>query len=193
MSYRLDVVTGSIADAVRHARGLMFDRGRAGWRVVVVTDDDAPFTALTILGTHAQSPGQLDVAPGRPDRLVRIRVQSINELTSDRFDSGVANAEVEPCAQLLLWGPPITSGTTGPLHAVRHDLSPAARTFKAHALRCVGLDTHVESSEQFWVNTVLAPDQFGDLLPVDQWPHVHGGGHHARSPSPNLVGGTPFC
>ncbi|MCV7154576.1 hypothetical protein [Mycolicibacterium pyrenivorans] len=78
MSYRLDVVTTSVADAISHAGGLMFDRGRAGWRVAVVTDA-APYSQFwatdalaTVLfedllpdgqlarahagGTHEQSP-----------------------------------------------------------------------------------------------------------------------------------------
>lgn len=56
MSYRLDVITSSLTEAVRHAGGLMFDRNRAGWRVSVITDDDTYVRALTILGAQIQSP-----------------------------------------------------------------------------------------------------------------------------------------
>lgn len=190
MSYRLDVATTSVADAVRHAGGLMFDRGRAGWRVAVVTDDATYSQALTILGTHTRSPGQLEDRPHGQGRVVRTRVLPIDELTATRQgtaeDSGVA-----PWAQLLFWGERVTRESTGRLYAVRHDLSPAARTFKAHALRCAGLDTHVESSEQFWVTDALATDLFGDLLPAGQLPRAHIGGTHEQSPSPELVGGSP--
>ena len=51
MGYQLDVVTASVAEAVRHVGGLMFDRSAAGWRVRVVTVDTAHRQALTILGT----------------------------------------------------------------------------------------------------------------------------------------------
>ena len=53
MSYRIDVVNQSVAEAVRHAGGLIFDRSRAGWRVRVVIDDAANSRALSILGACA--------------------------------------------------------------------------------------------------------------------------------------------
>lgn len=191
MSYRLDVIAASVPDAIRYAGGLMFDRGRAGWRVAVVTDDATHSRALAILGANTQSPARLEARPSGQARAYRIRVLPIDELTVSRQGPAAEDSEAEPRARLLFWGPRVTSESTGLLYAVRHDLSPAARTFKAHALHCAGLDTFVESSERFWANDALAADLFDDLRPDGQWPRAHAGGTHEQSRSPELVAGFP--
>ena len=56
MGYHLDVITDDVGEAIRYAGGLMFDCCRAGWQVVVTTDDVAHTEALAILGVRAQSP-----------------------------------------------------------------------------------------------------------------------------------------
>lgn len=178
MSYRLEVITTSVADAVRYAGGLMFDRGRAGWRVSVITEDAAQSRALTVLGARLQLPGQLDDVLYKPDRLARTLLMPVDELTEDRHLAAV-NYGDEPCAQLLFWGAD-ASESAAARHAVRHDLSPAARSFKTHALRCAGLDTEVERSELFWVDDPLASARFGDLRMSD----VSAGGDRAPARTP---------
>ena len=64
MSYRLDVVSDSLAEAVAHAGGLIFDRRRAGWDVSVTTSDVTPTRALTILGARIDVPGPFNERRG---------------------------------------------------------------------------------------------------------------------------------
>jgi hypothetical protein len=192
VSYQLAIVTETVEDAVRYAGGLMFDRARAGWQVVVVTDDDftdVHLTALTILGAQTQSPRRLEATIPGLHRSVRTRVQSIDERPADRHSTAAENSEIAPYALRLFWGPHADGGPTGRLHAVRHDLGRAARIFKAHALRMVGLDTQVESSEQFWVSKALEAGLHGDLLPDEPCRHVHAG--RVQASAPHLVGESP--
>lgn len=157
--YRLDVVSATIADAVRRAGGLMFDRVRAGWRVVVVTEDTAHSTALTIVGTRTQFPGEPEEIPAKAGRVVHIRV-----LPGDSPSVNRRTAEVRLGSQLLFWGPRVDCEPAEHKYPVRHELSPAARRFKRCALHAAGLDTHVEPSEEFWSNDVVDADLFADLL-----------------------------
>lgn len=185
-SYRLDVISASVADAVRYAGGLMFDRGRAGWRVVVVTQDATDSTALTILGTCTQSPGQIDEPLVRPGRVIHIRILSGDALPVNRHAAPVGTPQAPAGSRLLFWGPQASGKPTGPVHPVRHELSAAARKFKAHALHAVGLDTEVGPSEEFWASDVLDLDLLVDLL---HEPQIHASKSHARLSSQNLVGG----
>lgn len=183
-SYRLDVVSASVADAVLNVGGLMFDRIRAGWRVVVVTEDVTQSTALAILGTRAQSPRQPDEMPVKPGRVVRTRIMSGEALCVDRRTSGKL-PRTERGSQLLFWGSHVNRELAGTVYPVRHELSPAARRFKACALHAAGLDTHVEPSEMFSTNDALDPDLLADLMLDPQFPAVVS---EAQPPSPNLVG-----
>ncbi|GAT08964.1 hypothetical protein H7I77_19340 [Mycolicibacterium novocastrense] len=163
-NYRLDVVSATVADAVRHAGGLMFDRVRAGWRVVVVTEDTSHSTALTILGTRTRSPGEPEEIPAKAGRVVHIRVLPGDSPSVNRRTTGVALPRAGLGSQLLFWGPRVDCEPAEPKYPVRHELSPAARRFKGCALHAAGLDTHVEPSEEFWSNDVVDADLFADLL-----------------------------
>jgi hypothetical protein len=185
-SYRLDVISVSVADAVRYAGGLMFDRGRAGWRVVVVTEDLTQSTALTILGARTQPPGQPELILGKPGRMVRTRILSGATFSVNRRTARVGLPRVESGPQQLFWGPHLSCETAATVHPVRHELSPAARTFKAHALHAAGLDTHVDPSEEFWSTDALDP-----ALPVESSleSQTYAGEFEDRPPSPTLMGG----
>lgn len=194
MGYQLDVVSASVAEAVRYAGGLMFDRSAAGWRVRVVTDDAAHRRALTILGTHTQSPEQRDDALHNPNRVVRSLVLPVAQLTVDPRTPAVQDAEIESPAELLGWGQHVNSESTGLLHPVRHELSAAARTFKAEALRCAGLDPRVDACEEFWAAKTLNPAPYGHLRPNPHRSHDIGAPETTvddRARSQLLVGGFP--
>ncbi|BCI54318.1 hypothetical protein NIIDNTM18_35960 [Mycolicibacterium litorale] len=146
VSYRIDVVTDSVPDAIRHAGGLMFDRRRAGWQVVVVTDDAVHSRALTILGARIESPGDAESRLSVAERGIRTVVAARSQ--------GPAGWELlKPCNELLLWGHQVDEQSTGAMRPVRHDLSTAAQIFKAQALFSTGLATIVEQCEQFWVGS----------------------------------------
>ena len=149
MSYQVDVVVDSVAEAVRHAGGLMFDRRRMGWRVSVVTDDTAHCRALTILGVHREPPDGRDEASFGQDRVIRCLVLPVGRCTTNPSMQLKDVLSQEP-SELLLWGPGVDCEPAGTLHPVRYELSAAARTFKAQALRSIGTDSGADTAEEFW-------------------------------------------
>jgi hypothetical protein len=146
VSYRIDVITDSVLEAIRHAGGLMFDRRRAGWEVVVVTDDAVHSRAVAILGARIESPGDVVSRRDHEQREIRTVLSAISEEPAGRENLGPRN-------ELLLWGHQVDDESTGALRPVRHDLSTAAQIFKAQALFSAGLAAIVEQCEQFWVGS----------------------------------------
>ncbi len=138
MSYLLDVVTEDVADAIAHIGGLMFDLGRAGWHVRVLTAAPTHDRALRILGTYSVVPG-LDVpVPPAPDRVVRTSAPPIP-----------AGTPPAPHELHLHWGAPEPAAA---LHPMEFRLSTAAQMFKAQALLCAGPARHVDERETFWAD-----------------------------------------
>ena len=76
-------------------------------------------------------------------------------------------------SELLLWGPRVDCEPAGRLHPVQHELSAAARTFKAQALRSIGADARVEPAEAFWAADAL--DFAASSLDLRAAPSVVGG------------------
>ncbi|PRC45839.1 hypothetical protein C6A85_93140 [Mycobacterium sp. ITM-2017-0098] len=175
VSYQVEVVADSVAEAVRCAGGLMFDRRRMGWRVSVVTNDTAHRRALTILGARPEMPGEGDEALAGQDRIVRCRVLPLDLCTTDP-SIALKRGFLQGYSELLLWHRDVDSELAGPLHPVRHELSAAARTFKAQALRSIGADVRVDPAEQFWV-----ADGLGSTS-----------SHLGLRRSPSVVGGLPY-
>lgn len=140
MSYLLDVVTDDVADAIAHVGGLMFDLGRAGWRVRVLTDDAAHDRALRILGTCPLAPESSDPAPPAPDRVLRTAALPIRGATP-----------AAPHELYLHWA---TTEATAAGHPVEFRLSAAAQTFKAQALLCVGRTPDIDGCETLWTDAI---------------------------------------
>lgn len=126
MSNRLDVIATNVAEAISKVGGLMVDSSLAGWQVRVVTNDPSDSQALTILGARIESAEQREPLPLVTDQTWHIIV--------------LAPDEVRPSIDL----------TRG-----HHELSSAARLFKSHALRTIGLATDVPAIEEYWVNKVF--------------------------------------
>lgn len=188
MGYHIDVITDSVPEAIRHAGGLMFDYGRAGWQVVVVTDDAAHPRALAILGARTQSPGRHDDRHFKSQREMRTVVSPIGELETNRVPVVMEGSRLEPQAQLVLWGQHVDIELTSALCPVRHDLSQAARTFKAQALHSTGHATRVEYCEHFWADNILDAGLFRDPMPAAKGPHLESDAQ-AGSRSPTAMGG----
>ena len=195
MGYQLDVVTAEVADAVRSAGGLMFDRALAGWKVRVVTDDRAHSRALRILGADAEPPAHLADAQSRPDRIIRTLVLPVNQFTGDPRSLMAGSTKTEPPAELLLWGRHVNSELTGLLQPVRYGISSAARRFKEEALRCADIDGPAEPWEEFWASNILDQPPFGHFRPeepkledVGSWNAVAARTH---APPAKVVGGSP--
>jgi hypothetical protein len=151
VSYRIDVVTDSVLEAVRHAGGLMFDCRRAGWQVVVVTDDHAHLRTLDILGVDVESPGVAENRIPEWERDNRTVLSTMSATTTARERDpllGLRN-------QRLLWGQPPDDEWTGFRHRAPHALSPAARMFKAQALYSAGLTVGVDDCEDYWAESAI--------------------------------------
>lgn len=195
MSYQLDVLTAGVAEAVHRVGGLMFDRGLAGWRVRVVTDDRAHSQALCILGARAEPPAQRVDAFCRTDRVVRTLILPVDQFTGDLRCLTRENTNTEPPAELLLWGRPVESDLTGLLHPVRYGISSAARRFKEEALRCAALEGPVEPWEEFWAGDILDQPPFGHSRLAE--PKLEDGGTwnafaaRTHAPPAQVVGGSP--
>lgn len=149
VSYRIDVVTDSVSEAVRHAGGLMFDCRRAGWKVVVVTDDAGHSRALDILGVSLES--ALDAQNRSPE------MERENRTVLSAMSATTTARERDPLLgqrnQRLLWGQPPDDEWTRFRHPAPHALSPAARVFKAQALYSAGLALSAEDCEHFWADS----------------------------------------
>lgn len=195
MGYQLDVVTAEVADAVRAVGGLMFDRGLAGWKVRVVTDDIDHSRALRILGADADPPAHLADAQSRPDRVVRTLVLPVDQFTGDPRSLVAGSMETEPPAELLLWGRHVSSDVTGLLQPVRYGISSAARRFKEEALRCADLDGLVEPWEQFWASNILDQPPFGHLglseQRLEDTESRNAVAARTHAPPAKVVGGSP--
>jgi hypothetical protein len=151
VSYRIDVVTDSVLEAVRHAGGLMFDFRRAGWQVVVVTDDDAHSRALDILGVDVESPGDAENRIPEMERDNRTVLSAISAATAAQERRPLLGQR----NRRLWWGQPADSVWTGFQRPAPHALGPAARMFKAQALYCVGIAVSVEDREHFWADSEI--------------------------------------
>ena len=123
----LRVTAPNVADAVRSAGGLMFDRARLGWRVLVSVSEnrDEDARALRVLGAEVDD-------------------QTADPLPADTHPA-VLNAE---STEVTVWGAalPIDNDSS----VVSYRLSRAAQVFKVHELIAAGLAESVEPTETFW-------------------------------------------
>ena len=134
MRYRLDLVAPTVLDAVRFAGGWVCDRVMAGWDVTVLIGDDADVRPLEILGAEVRDlesvlaswedrphPQTIAVAADLFDRDSRVR-------------KGVLTALEQGATEVTLWGERLPAELDNSVDSVRHQLSAAARAFKAQAL-----------------------------------------------------------
>ena len=152
MVYRLDVMATSVADAIHHAGGLICDRALAGWRVTVFAAEGQDTRALAILGADVGA-GEPPAEPlsSRLESGPRTLAIAVDMMQLDRHVSGFLEGPLnDGGVDVLLWGNQLPHRLTELLEPVRHDLSAAARTFKAQAVLAAGLTDHCEEPEEFW-------------------------------------------
>ena len=132
---RIAVMAPSAADVVRFAGGWLFDQGMAGWEVNVLTIGDGDLRPLRILGAHGHDLDTVLASPVVPGPCLKAVAVGADLYYSDaRVRQMLLDALQAGLAELRLWGdiqPADLDRGTGP---VRHQLSIAARAFKAHAL-----------------------------------------------------------
>jgi hypothetical protein len=159
--YQLDVTACDVADVVRNAGGWLYDRAAAGWDVTVMVTGDCDVTPLRILGVQAERLDADDDATAPPRALAL--AASVDALAGNApLRDDVLRALKRGLAEVTLWGdlpggqersdrksPSIAAAFERGVEPFDHVLSGAARAFKSHALRAVGIDEPVEPVETF--------------------------------------------
>jgi hypothetical protein len=155
----LRVIAPTVADVVRSAGGLAFDRVRLGWRVVVVVpgrvvlgDDDT--RALRVLGVEI---GGQSADPADPPTALAAAgtLYAADPVTRSEVDAALATKSTEA----IVWGS--AEDLAGDRSVVSYQLSRAAQVFKAHALAAAGVVEPVQPTEAFWTSCaahVIASD-----------------------------------
>jgi hypothetical protein len=179
MRYRLDVVSPNVTEVVKFAGGWLVDRVMAGWDVTVLIDGAQDLRPLEILGVETQDlEGALEMWADRPHPQT-VAVASELFSADPRVRRGVLNALDQGLTEVTLWGeywPEELDDTVG---SVRHQLSAAARAFKAQALAAIephvavggqersdrGIGT-VGDAETFRCGVMARPSVAADLIPA---------------------------
>ena len=127
------VVAPCTVEAVQHAGGWLFDRVMAGWGATVVIADRPDSRPLRILGASTTDlESALRAARGARPQALAVEAGlygsdgRVRQIVREALDAGET--------EVMIWGdqPPADLGDGG--CSVRHQLSMAARAFKAQAL-----------------------------------------------------------
>ncbi len=169
MRYRLDIVSPNVRDAVRFAGGWLYDRSMAGWDVTVLLDsegeDERP---LEILGaTVLPLQPVLESWADRPHpQTVAVAADLIEG--DERVRAHVRIALDHGMTEVTLWGERCPADLDNDVDAVCHELSAAARAFKAQALAAVNdNEAHfVGRTETFRCGMMTCPSVAADLIPA---------------------------
>jgi hypothetical protein len=145
---RVDVIAPNAARVVRFAGGWIFDQVAAGWDVAVHLTDPADARPLLILGAQLV---ELDRSPALNgfSPLPRILAVDVDLYESEAWVRRWAHEAVRTLTEVWLWGGerrPARDAT----RSVAHQLSLAARAFKAQALAAaVGPIGPMDTTELF--------------------------------------------
>lgn len=135
--HQLDVIATSVADVVSHAGGWLFDHSMAGWDVTVLVTGQRDDRPLRILGARAVD---LETALGDPDRSPSALGVAIGlYVTDERVHHSVGRARDRAEPEIVLWGRRFPAELDQRANSVRHELSSAARAFKAQAMSAAGV------------------------------------------------------
>ncbi len=146
--HRLTVLAADAIDAVTGAGGLIFDRASSGWDVDVYLAEPGGERPLRILGIS--SPGLLpDALAGSidcPDSLVIAgELYKADENVRRLFNAASRNRRTE----VAIWGDGWPAELASGIGRVEHQLSTAARAFKAHSMHAAGVQSLVQATESF--------------------------------------------
>jgi hypothetical protein len=148
------VLAPSAAEVVRFAGGWLFDQGMAGWEVNVLTRDHSDPRALRILGAQAHD---LDTTLASPvvlgPCLQAIAVRSDLYSSDARVRRMVRNVLDAGPAELRLWGDMQPASLVRGAKPVLHQLSMAARAFKAEALAAASVSAEPAADAEVFHST----------------------------------------
>lgn len=159
-SYTLNVLAIDVADAVRGAGGLMFDRRHSGWTVRVFVTGTTDFSPLQILGAQGFSHDGVTALRAMPPHTA-LALSSAAAARSSLLGSDVWARWRRASAEVMLWGEP-PGELRGHLVGMEHRLSGAGHAFKARAWAACGQGEVLPRDERFHgtgrVCTPLNPD-----------------------------------
>jgi hypothetical protein len=136
---RVAAIAPSAADAVRYAGGWLFDQVMAGLDVTVVTAAAGQRRPLDILGVRARALDAVVAAPTLGPGLRSIALPTDLYRDDERVRRLVLAAAEAGRIEIRLWGDGWPADFDGSGDPVSHQLSLAARAFKAQALAAAGL------------------------------------------------------
>ncbi|MEB4207895.1 hypothetical protein [Mycobacterium sp. 94-17] len=167
MRYRLDVVAATVLDVVRFAGGWIFDRSMAGWDVTVLVADHRDDRPLQIVGAQV-----LDLEDALASAWSRPRPQALAAAADlfgcdARVRQGVLQALDHGVTEVTLWGENWPSELDDSVGLVQHQLSTAARIFKAQALTAAAAPHGPAGQVETFRSGLLAwPSVAADLVPA---------------------------
>jgi hypothetical protein len=171
MRYRLDVVSPSVPEVVKFAGGWLVDRVMAGWDVTVLVRNAGAnaedLRPLEILGVDTQDlESALEMWADRPHPQT-VAVASELFSADARVRQGVLNALDHGLTEVTLWGEHWPEELDDTVGSVRHQLSAAARAFKAQALAAIEpAGAVVGDAETFRCGVMARPSVAADLIPA---------------------------
>lgn len=147
----------------------MFDRVMAGWDVLVLVDDTADTRPLEILGVRVESL-QKSLASKVRHPLPQALALDTELYTSDqRIREGLLKLlEQDVIDEVALWGTQRPCEADLQLAAMQHQLSLAARAFKAQALTAVAVPVDAAGTCEMFRTREFHPcdNGFRDLVPA---------------------------
>lgn len=166
MRYRLDVVAPSVAEVVRNAGGWLVDRVMAGWDVTVMITGDDEIRPLQILGVEtADLETVMQLWEERPHPQT-VAVAAELFVSDARVREGVLGALEQGLTEVTLWGEHWPEELDSTVDSVQHELSAAARAFKAQALAATGDTDPFGRTEAFRCGVMSCPSVAADLVPA---------------------------
>jgi hypothetical protein len=166
MRYRLDVVAPTVLDAVTFAGGWVYDRVMAGWDVTVLIGADGDIRPLEILGAEVR-----DLETVLASWEERPHPQTV-AVAADLFDSDarvhqhVLNALEQGATEVTLWGERLLAELDDSVDSVQHQLSAAARAFKAQALEAADVTDVAAVSDTEAFRCGMMASVAADLIPA---------------------------
>jgi hypothetical protein len=166
MRYRLDVVARNVPEVVKFAGGWLVDRVMAGWDVTVLISGDDDVRPLQILGVDtADLETAMQLWEDRPHPQT-VAVAADLFVSDARVREGVLGALDQGLTEVTLWGESWPAELDSTVDTVQHELSGAARAFKAQALAAAGDTEPVDGTEVFRCGVMSCPSVAADLVPA---------------------------
>jgi hypothetical protein len=161
--YHLQVTARDAADVVRSAGGWLIDRSMAGWDVTVVLTEDCDTLPLRILGVNSRVE-EPDDDTAAPLRSVSLAASAQAIADDEHLRTEVLRALRRGLGEVTIWGDDPAESIPG-VESVHHELSAAARAFKARALLAIGCVEPVGAVETFRGRTASLLADYSDLTP----------------------------